>query len=500
MKYALVLFAAALYGQDAAHVFTIIPSSARSTVGEIRFRDKQATPHYVGFKAADTISADLTWKLPAADAAGLFQSDGAGNVTISYSTQTITPFVDRTYDVGSSSLAYTNSFTQNVFGEVIKIAKAGTTFGTTWSLTPDAVGNALGLYDTGGTLVLLMQATTLPRTFYTESNYYPYTRDTYDIGGAFPNEWRSAYFSRKVDATQGFTVGGVSAIDSSRNGSFVNMNISGTCTGCGGGSGVTSIATTSPIGGGTITTTGTITCSTCVTTNTSQTLSGSKTLSTALLASSTSIDIGTSAAPFGSTFSTSAFGEQIKIAKSGTSFGTTWSLKADAVGTALGLYDTGGTLVMLMQATTLPRTFYTESNYYPYTGATYDIGGAFPNQWKDAYFSGTVDSTSFSIGGTSVIDASRNGYFVSGDFTGGVSISNSNLTIDRSGNTRVSLTNGGAFGAGGIFTYDNAGSTNQNGMDGTNGVYSNVGFKANGVAGITSGTCHHWTFGICDTP
>lgn len=58
---------------------------------------------------------------------------------------------------------------------------------------------------------------------------------------------------------------------SAANASFTNLTVS-SCTGCGGGGTgtVTSIATTSPITGGTITTTGTIGCSTCITTSTSK--------------------------------------------------------------------------------------------------------------------------------------------------------------------------------------------------------------------------------------
>ena len=54
-----------------------------------------------------------------------------------------------------------------------------------------------------------------------------------------------------------------------------NLNISGTCTGC--SSGVTAVATASPISGGTITSSGTISCPTCVDTASTQTITGSKT-------------------------------------------------------------------------------------------------------------------------------------------------------------------------------------------------------------------------------
>lgn len=41
-----------------------------------------AGANFVGFKAPDVIGADVTWTLPAADAAGAFTSDGSGTITI----------------------------------------------------------------------------------------------------------------------------------------------------------------------------------------------------------------------------------------------------------------------------------------------------------------------------------------------------------------------------------------------------------------------------------
>lgn len=67
------------------------------------------------------------------------------------------------------------------------------------------------------------------------------------------------------------TGAGGTALTVAGTGGAAGLVVVGGCTGCGGGTGtVTSIATTSPITGGTITTTGTIGCATCITTSTSK--------------------------------------------------------------------------------------------------------------------------------------------------------------------------------------------------------------------------------------
>ncbi len=80
----LTLFALAavtLYGQTRSNIFEVIPKTDLSATGELRFRDKQTTSHYIGFKAPDSISANIVWTAPGSDAVGCLQSDGALNLS-----------------------------------------------------------------------------------------------------------------------------------------------------------------------------------------------------------------------------------------------------------------------------------------------------------------------------------------------------------------------------------------------------------------------------------
>ncbi len=75
--------AACVFAQStSSNLFTVIPKTDLSATGELRFRDKVSTPHYVGFKAPDSVSANQLYKLPPATAVGCVQDDGTGTWTI----------------------------------------------------------------------------------------------------------------------------------------------------------------------------------------------------------------------------------------------------------------------------------------------------------------------------------------------------------------------------------------------------------------------------------
>ncbi len=65
----LLLIAAAL--ACAQNIITVLPKQDRSATGELRFLDKQTTPHFVAFAAPDSVAANIVWKLPADNASGV---------------------------------------------------------------------------------------------------------------------------------------------------------------------------------------------------------------------------------------------------------------------------------------------------------------------------------------------------------------------------------------------------------------------------------------------
>jgi hypothetical protein len=79
---ATLLFCVCAIAQDQAHIITIIPAPDLSAVGELRLRDVQTTTHYVGFKPAPNITANVMWQLPSADSAGCLNSNGSGVISI----------------------------------------------------------------------------------------------------------------------------------------------------------------------------------------------------------------------------------------------------------------------------------------------------------------------------------------------------------------------------------------------------------------------------------
>lgn len=84
MRFLLLLFAAiAAHAQTRINILEIIPNPADSATGEFRLREKRANgTNYVGFKSPVAVGANVMWTLPAADSSGCFSSDGAGVITI----------------------------------------------------------------------------------------------------------------------------------------------------------------------------------------------------------------------------------------------------------------------------------------------------------------------------------------------------------------------------------------------------------------------------------
>src|SRR6185295_11386170 len=89
-----VLGTGTLWSQIQGNLITVVPSTSGATPGTLLFREasNSASAHTVGFSARPTIAANVVWKLPAADAVGCWQSDGAGNTSISPCGATTTSF------------------------------------------------------------------------------------------------------------------------------------------------------------------------------------------------------------------------------------------------------------------------------------------------------------------------------------------------------------------------------------------------------------------------
>lgn len=299
------------------------------------------------------------------------------------------PVLDRTYDIGAATLAAKNTFGQNVYGEAIKMAMFGSSFGSAWTWEADPFHggfNVLYLFDPAGNTIMYVDAITLPRTFKFDGHVNPYARDTYDIGGPFPNEWRAGYFSRKVDATQGFTVGGVNFVDSTRSGNFVNLTVTGTCTGC----------SSTPAN--------------MMTTNTAQVVTGQKTFNGVNILAAGVSSIGQSGSAFFNGFFDSDVSTRGGFVMSKAAFGTgfKWAMDPFGVGVnLLSLLDPGGSIILTANAITSPRSFSFQGHVLPLTRDTYDIGGAFPSEWRNAYFNRTVFATTLqAITGSSLAVAS----------------------------------------------------------------------------------------------
>ena len=116
-----------------AHIHVAVPDGNRANVGEIHLRDKQASSHFVGFKPADSIPADVVWKLPTSDAAGVLTSDGAANLSFAPATAGSAAVIGLTID-GGGAVPSTGAkgFIEVPFGCTI----------TSWTMLADQSGSA----------------------------------------------------------------------------------------------------------------------------------------------------------------------------------------------------------------------------------------------------------------------------------------------------------------------------------------------------------------------
>lgn len=296
-----------------------------------------------------------------------------------------------TYDFGSSSLPWKDSWNTQVYGETLRIAAPGSAFATSWRQQISSDGYLWSLIDAGGS----------SRMFFSTAAGVD-TLASLTVAGSVnpplsnPNGLSLGQGDRKWNATM-------------QTANVVDLNVSGTCTGCGSGlpdptgtgivvktgSGPTTTVTRTLTGTSPITVTSgsgvaqnpIVECATCVTTNTTQTISGSKTLSSALLASATTINIGTTGTPFGDVFFKQAYAEKLRIAQAGTSNGTTWRMELSDANT-VDVYDSGNAIVMQWVRGSFPAI-----NKFNFYGSLVD--GAVPSAntigtlafpWTQGYF------------------------------------------------------------------------------------------------------------------
>jgi hypothetical protein len=76
--------------------------ASASSASEIRLEeDTDNGSNYVALKAADTLAGNVTWTLPSADSAGIFESNGSG--TVSIGTLTATPATQAEMETATST-------------------------------------------------------------------------------------------------------------------------------------------------------------------------------------------------------------------------------------------------------------------------------------------------------------------------------------------------------------------------------------------------------------
>jgi hypothetical protein len=178
--------------------------------------------------------------------------------------------VDNTYDIGTTTAAARNIYSRIGSTEDVLIGAGGTNFGTHWDIK--ASSSSTEFLDTAGNTwfeVTAFSAHNYEVVFFGSLVPLDVTGSNGDLGYSV-TPWRSLYLSTNA------TIGGLAGSGTRC------VNASGTgllgvaAANCGIGT-VTSIATSGPITGGTITSTGLIGCSTCITTAGGQTISNNLT-------------------------------------------------------------------------------------------------------------------------------------------------------------------------------------------------------------------------------
>ena len=256
-------------GQVSSEIVTILPTSTKSAVGELHFRDKAATSHYVGFKSPDSNSANMVWTVPSVDAIGAWTSNGSGimsvtgfptldgiitGLTVNRSGVTRAQILNgggtaggivQTLNAGGTAAVnilndggFTTTGTVGTSSARIPklwvtdidcsgtgcggtsdpvIAKShivgSALVGFTWHYDP-ASPHILTLADPGATPFFSVDATATPRIFYFLGHVYPNVDATFDLGENIAR-WSNLFLSGNAQATS-FSIGATTVIDSLR--------------------------------------------------------------------------------------------------------------------------------------------------------------------------------------------------------------------------------------------------------------------------------------------
>jgi hypothetical protein len=220
-----LVLAAGAFGQLFPGV-TIIPDSGDTIPGELRLRELRGSgSNYVGFTSPDTLAANVIWELPAADAVGCWQSDGALGLTIvscAGTGQDFIPDADLTYDIGSTAFNWLDIHAKTIelvggigegyFGinawsgdptarafmvtQHLTVAGYGTSVG--WDAMTDLIiGNTSNLYfrDNTGDVILNMRsywAGSPDKQGSYDGDWVPETNETFTLGDP-TNVWLEAH-------------------------------------------------------------------------------------------------------------------------------------------------------------------------------------------------------------------------------------------------------------------------------------------------------------------
>ncbi len=98
-------------GNIRSNIFTVTPTPTLSSVGEMRLQElsNSASAHYVGFKPASSIAANVIWQLPAVDGTSGQVLSTNGSKVLSWASPGLAPPVVLTLNSSSTTLTVTNT-------------------------------------------------------------------------------------------------------------------------------------------------------------------------------------------------------------------------------------------------------------------------------------------------------------------------------------------------------------------------------------------------------
>jgi len=393
------------------------PKADDSAPGEITLRELRANgANRVGFKAPTSLAADLIWQFPATDgSAGKcwawtapdtidWQNCAGGGVTL--------PVVDTTAIVyGSGDVTKLMRFeadTNIPTGTTVVLTVPGQSVTIMGRENPETITGQKVFTATTYTAVVaplsnLAYGLGTPSLYWTDvyastgyiSNFYPLAgvfvaHGNWDPGGHITYDLGASSLRWKKLWVQ-------------------DVDVSGTCTGCGGGGVTLPVVDTTSIAKGSLDDTKQVRfeVDTNVPTGTTvaltvpaqgvtimgreiaETITGDKTLSAAdlLTAAANTNQLGDGAAPFYGVWAKVISGEEIHIVEPASSHGTFWRWRLQSATTAW-FQDPGANVVMAIESAPT-RNIGLEGTTWPMVNAAYDLGYA-SYRWKDGYFSGTV--------------------------------------------------------------------------------------------------------------